>query len=566
MKVELEASPHKKLTFSYSIALTVMGVLAISCFFIFHFSLSIKEHDARNIRIAGQQAMLSQKLIKQAFILQKNLDKPIYKSELEKFEENFRELWRIHEGLIKGDEVLKLSEAKSQHINQLLTSIESYFQNIRRASEDIISTSKYDVDERKLFLKRKIEILLENEANFQSIMHEIVMQYENEADQNQAILKKIILFIFTANIITLFVIGFFVFRPVVKNISTVFEKINSEKEELKNLNTELAEAQDEVLESSDALLEVNMVLMNTKNKVENALKSEYALRQKTEAAHLKLEQVHQDLEYKNKQIEASINYAQRIQDSLLPRISELPNILEDSFIFFRPKNVVSGDFYWYFQKDYKTIIAAIDCMGHGVPGAFMSLIGERLLYETVYIKGVTNASEILNELDDMFKKIFKHNIDVNGDTLDVALCVIDNHPEKLKLFGSKPKVEFAGARNPLIYIKGQELHEIKGDRMSIGSRNRKDEVQKFTSHEIELEETGYFYIFSDGFQDQFGGPGTVGKKFTRKRLKEVFLNIHTLPFEEQKSVLNSELEKWMFESSREQVQIDDILIIGFKIN
>ncbi|UZR93662.1 SpoIIE family protein phosphatase [Chondrinema litorale] len=567
MKIQLEASPSKKLTFSYIVALSIMGILAILCFFIFHFSLSIKEYDSRFIRIAGQQGMLSQTLVKESLILQNIYNQPNYNTKLQSFENNFRELWRIHEGLIKGDEGLNLPGKKSKDVEKLLNAVESHFQKIRRACEDIISTYDYDIAERKIILDKKINVLLENEEYFQGIMNELLIQYELEAQVNQAILKKVVLVVFGANIIGIFIIGLFVFRPVVKNIAKIFEKINKEKEYLRNLNSELAEAQDEVLENSDELLELNMVLMSTKDKVESALKNEYALRQKTEAAHLKLEQVHTDLEYKNKQIEASINYAQRIQDSLLPRISELPKMLEDSFIFFRPKNVVSGDFYWYFQKDYRTIIAAIDCMGHGVPGAFMSLIGERLLYEAVYIKGLTKASEILNELDVMFKKIFKHDIDVNGDTLDVALCVIDNHPEKLKLFNAKPKVEYAGARNPLIFIQNEEINEIKGDRISIGSRNRKNEPNLFTNHEIELDDnTGYFYIYSDGFQDQFGGPGTVGKKFTKKRLKELFLSIHKLPFEEQKSMLNSELEQWMYEENPNQIQIDDILIIGFKIN
>jgi|GEM_PF-1830956 len=559
-------NPKKKLTFTYLIALFIIGLQAVLSYYAFHFALDIREHDARIINIAGQQGMLSQKIVKLALIIEKENNSKKQVHAYEALGNNLRNFWRLYEGLKKGDDHLKLPGNNSVEIEGMIKSIEPYFQKIRRAGEDVIHTESYTETERAISLKRKIAILLENEVYFQELMSQVTHQYELEASHNQLFLKNAILILMSINLVVLIGIGFLVFKPVVKQISTLFDKLAEEREELSKLNEELAIAQDEAMNSSEALLEANLTLVNTKKKVETALKNEHELRSKAEEANQQLTQVFTDLEYKNKQVEASINYAQRIQDSLLPQISDLNKVIEDAFIYFRPKDVVSGDFYWYFQKDYKTIIAAVDCMGHGVPGAFMSLIGERLLYETVYIKGITTASGILDELDKKFKTTFKSEFSENGDTLDIALCVVDNHPKKLELFNANPSVEFAGARNPLIYFKGDEVFEIKGDRISVGGKKRRQEDTNFTNHTIELDEPGYFYIFSDGYQDQFGGPDERGKKYTKKRLVELLQKIHLLPFEEQQSLLNSELEQWMFNNSKKQIQIDDVLVIGFRIS
>ena len=559
-------NPKKKLTLNYVLALLFIGLQTVGSYYVFLVALDIREHDARIINIAGQQGMLSQKIVKLALLIEKAHDARDDKLSFGELENNLREFWRLHEGLKKGDDILKLPGNNSTEIDEMIKSLEPYFQKIRRAGEDILHTASYTFEERDIVLKRKMALLLENEVYFQELMSQVTYQYELEARNNQAFLKNAILFVMLLNLLVLVSVGIWVFKPAVNKISLLFTKVAQEREELSQINAELASAQEEAMNSSEALLEANLTLVNTKKKVEQALQSENELRHRAEDANQQLVKVHADLEYKNKQVEASINYAQRIQDSLLPQIHELNSVIEDAFIYFRPKDVVSGDFYWYLQKDYKTIITAVDCMGHGVPGAFMSLIGERLLYETVYIKGITSAAGILNELDKKFKTTFKSEFTENGDTLDIALCVIDNHPQKLELFNQKPRVEFAGARNPLVYFKGEETIEIKGDRMSVGGKKRKGEEFSFTNHVIELDEPGYFYIFSDGYQDQFGGPEERGKKFTKKRLVQLLKEIHLSPFEEQQSILNSELEKWMHNDGKRQIQIDDVLVIGFRIN
>jgi serine phosphatase RsbU (regulator of sigma subunit) len=252
---------------------------------------------------------------------------------------------------------------------------------------------------------------------------------------------------------------------------------------------------------------------------------------------------------KNKDITDSINYSKRIQDACLPPQELRQEIFPDSFVLFKPKDIVSGDFYWYAEKDEKKLIAACDCTGHGVPGALMSMIGNNILNQIVNEKGITSAAEILELLHSEVRKSLKQQENPeNRDGMDIALLVFD----------SNEKVEFAGAQRPLWLIRDNKLKEIKGNKSSIGGAQT-EEHRKFNAHSIELEKNDLLYIFSDGYADQFGGP--QGKKFMTKNMKELLLTIHQQPLSTQCKTLDTSIESW--KSSTEQV--DDILVIGIKI-
>ncbi len=253
------------------------------------------------------------------------------------------------------------------------------------------------------------------------------------------------------------------------------------------------------------------------------------------------------IEEKNKNITASINYAVRIQKASLPQVTTIQTELPDSFILFKPKDIVSGDFYWFSKSEDKIIIAAIDCTGHGIPGAFMSLIGINLLSGIVNENKITEADEILNELHRRVQLALKQDVTANQDGMDAALCVIDTNNKK---------VDFAGAKNPLVYIQNDTLFRIKGDKKSIGGKQVEG---KFTKHTISAEEPTSFYIFSDGFQDQFGGKN--GRKFMIKNMLNLFSDNHKLPFSKQNEIYDNTITEW--KSSLPQT--DDILIIGFKL-
>lgn len=254
----------------------------------------------------------------------------------------------------------------------------------------------------------------------------------------------------------------------------------------------------------------------------------------------------------------SLNYAKKIQKALLLPQSQLNDYLPESFIFFHPREEVSGDFYYFSNAEYlntghtsadanELLISAVDCTGHGVPGAFMSMIGFNLL-DNIIASGISSTNLILDQLNEGVQKSLKQSQTENKDGMDMAL---------LRILRKERIVQFSGAKNPVVYIQNGQLFEIKGCRSPIGGAAYRGH-EKFSSHEISCPDETCFYIFSDGFQDQFGG--IDGRKFMSKNFKQLLIDIHTRPFSEQKQLLEVALNDWRG-STR---QIDDILVIGFK--
>ena len=256
----------------------------------------------------------------------------------------------------------------------------------------------------------------------------------------------------------------------------------------------------------------------------------------------------------NQSLTDSIYYAKRIQESILPSEQKIKQVLPESFVYFRPKDLVSGDFYWVHEIGDKLFVAAVDCTGHGVPGAFMSIIAYDML------KGIINSdiefcpAYILERLNKEVIATFKRNTDVGSndtlgvnDGMDIALCMIDKKERKLS---------FAGAFNPLYLVRGNEIFVYKGDRFPIGYQGEKK--LSFSKHDIALEDNDIFYIFSDGYADQFGGED--GKKFKYRRFRHLLLNIHKLPAEDQKAILHQKIEEWMGEHE----QVDDMIVMGMR--
>jgi serine phosphatase RsbU (regulator of sigma subunit) len=247
----------------------------------------------------------------------------------------------------------------------------------------------------------------------------------------------------------------------------------------------------------------------------------------------------------------SINYAKLIQTAMLQPETTLDEHVPDSFILFKPRSVVSGDFYWYTHKNDKLIIAAIDCTGHGVPGAFMSMIGANILNQIVLNENKTEPHIILEELHRGVNIALNQKHTGNDDGMDASLFVID---KKKKL------INFAGAKNPLVLIKDGNLEEIEGDDFSIGGFSRTHD-EKFSKKEIPVDGDVYVYSFSDGYADQFGGE--KNRKFMHGRMTRLLHEIHQKDMAEQKSILETTIESWKHESNAKQT--DDILVIGMHV-
>jgi serine phosphatase RsbU (regulator of sigma subunit) len=386
------------------------------------------------------------------------------------------------------------------------------------------------------------------------------------------------------------------------NIARAIEEVQKQSIELLELDAKLSEEEIERQKAVQkfqqlviysvlgglGLVMILVILMIRSNIARKKANKKLAAQNKQiEDAKKDLEVAFDKIEEQNFRITQSISYAREIQRALFPPIDTLANFLPESFIFFRPVDMVSGDFYWFREapitnvrrelpangdqqgsaaeteiisternaqnewlpfKGDKFIISAVDCTGHGVPGAFMSMIGYNLL-DSITNSGTTHPDKILSKLHIGVRTALKQDETTNRDGMDISMCTVNKQTRT---------VEFAGANNPVIYITDGEMHMIKGDMMAIGGSAKKNE-RKYQGHVIKVEHPTTFYILTDGYTDQFGGEGD--KKYSMKSFKELLMEIHHLPMSEQKDILGANFDKW-----KENVhQIDDVLVIGFKL-
>ena len=315
----------------------------------------------------------------------------------------------------------------------------------------------------------------------------------------------------------------------------------------KKANILLAEQKEEISEANEELNQQNEEITAQRDEIET--QRDLVLKQKE-----KIEEIHHE-------ISESINYATRLQGAILPEEKILEKHLSEHFLLFNPKDKVSGDFYWWEHIQNHTIISAADCTGHGVPGAFMSMLGSSFLREIVKKKNTTNTGTILNELRlEVIKSLKqKGEIGEQKDGMDMAIISI-NHETNV--------VQFSGANNPLYILANNELadlqpldgfenfYEIKPDKMPIAIYEKMD---NFSVHEIQLEKGDVLYMFSDGYADQFGGP--KGKKFKYKPFKRLLSENRDKPMNEQQELLNNAFETWRGDLE----QIDDVIVLGVKI-
>jgi serine phosphatase RsbU (regulator of sigma subunit)/HAMP domain-containing protein len=296
-----------------------------------------------------------------------------------------------------------------------------------------------------------------------------------------------------------------------------------------------------------ALLKMRLDLRENERVLEAKVieRTEEVVRQKEE-----IEIQNQKLEIVYKHITDSIRYAKRLQDAILPPLSFVNRLLPESFILFKPKDIVSGDFYWMYEKEDRVYVSAVDCTGHGVPGAFMSIVGNNMLNQIVKERSGLNAGQMLDELNLLAGKTINQHSEEGAvrDGMDMTLCIFDPVTRVM---------DMAGANNSLYLFRNGEFKEYKADKIPIGYA---ESLKTFTNHNIQLEKGDTVYLFSDGYADQFGGP--KGKKFMVGQFRTFLNQIHKLPLAEQLKTLDSTIEQWRGNLE----QVDDILIIGFRVH
>ncbi len=492
--------------------IVLFSVIAILIGFellLFFFMVSKIEHDGETINISGQQRMLSQKISKLCLQIENETYSNLIDSDLKEELTNIIELFvASHEKLQKGH--------KSDETEELFAKLQDNYDKLVSSAKKIANSQD---DENALI------IIVKNEGLFLFTMDRIVFQYEIENGKKTN--NMIIVMIIIASIILLFLV------LALKLI--VLPTINKEKQNLniiKKKSLQITKQNDELTASAEELRQNNEELLTLNEQLNEA---NYLIQEKNG----KIEKAHKD-------ITASINYAKRIQEALLTSKKLIESYFNEYFIFFKPKETVSGDFYYMYKINKYIIFAVADCTGHGVPGGFLTMLGITYLHEIVRQKEKTNSGFVLNQLRQRIKNTFKNFEQAANNGLDIAFCTINTETNVL---------QYAGAYNPLWIIRENKLIEHKATRNPIGSYPK--EVD-FKNNEIQLFNNDVIYLFSDGYQDQYDSENK--QRFTKKRFKALLLEIHKYPVEQQKELLGDVLKKW----KKKNPQIDDIAILGVK--
>ena len=407
--------------------------------------------------------------------------------------------------------------------------------------------------------------------NNTSLYSESVIRIISDRDAEQLLLRQELFKFLVFFGITIFVVIILLYRKtrvITDPIKNLVEKVNritdghfNERADISG-NNEIASLSEqfnrmiEQLESYYNELEEKVrmrtaEIMSQKEEIEQKRDAIQEQRNILSEINNSLQEAYLEIEEQKKHIEDSIHYAKRIQTAILPPDDYVKEVLPDSFILYMPKDIVSGDFYWLTETKEKTLVAAVDCTGHGVPGAFMSIVGFNQLNYTVNVKGVTKPAEILNAMNQGVTKTLRQTILSSSvrDGMDICLVSIDRKTNM---------IEYAGAFNPLYIFHNSKFIKIDSDKCAVGGYMG-EKLTSFKNHEYSFSKGDMIYLFSDGYADQFGGEEDT--KFLVKRFRELLLKIHHESVEDQKLILQQVHKEWKGDSH----QVDDILIIGIRL-
>ena len=337
------------------------------------------------------------------------------------------------------------------------------------------------------------------------------------------------------------------------------EELNQQKEELRTANEELSQQTKELNQQKEELRTANEELSHQKEKFRLQAENLQQINHAAIETHQILEQQNAQIQTSNQKMTDSIQYAKRIQKAIIPPPDIFADYFQEYFVLLKPKDIVSGDFYFFEEVNDNIIFIAADCTGHGVPGGFMSMLSMTLIIDIIKNSKTIIAGEFLNQLRNEIIISLNQQIDntMLSDGLDIAFCMLNRKTKEL---------QFSGAYHPLVYIESDienpKMHVIKGDRMPIGKYRGANKL--FTTHNIQLKANDIIYLYSDGFQDQYGA-GRHRGKFLSRKFRELLFQIHQDKLFDQKELLINILETNIEENERANQQTDDVLILGLKI-
>ncbi|MCS7004439.1 MAG: YfiR/HmsC family protein [Cytophagales bacterium] len=398
------------------------------------------------------------------------------------------------------------------------------------------------VEEQEKILNQQKDELEKRKSHLSNLLAEIKKQEEKIQEQRNILKQQDIQLNYQRNLIYLSSVIIFLFAGMIFFIYRNYRNKKKSAKILEQKNQQIEEQLQIISEQQNELKQKNEELLASEEELRQNLEELQAIQERLAEQNVLLSQ-------KNQQILYSIRYAQTIQKAVLPTKEERCRILKESFLIYLPKDIVSGDFFWISQHDNLKIVGVIDCTGHGVPGAFMSLIGHSILNEIIVQNKVYNPAEILNQLHSQVIQKLNQAAGKNKDGMDLGIAVLDYSDNKIKL-------HFAGAKNNLILFSKHQLIKINGDRKNIGGDP--NSTRSYTCHTLEVFPDDVFYLASDGFADQ-ANPSR--KSFGSHRFTKLLEEIHARSFSEQKEILLQELK--LHQQYAEQR--DDITLMGIKV-
>ena len=486
------------------------------------------------------------------------------------------------------DYLIRLDKQYYHSFTNKCEALKKYIKNLaidpKTKSELLLSASKYleyfknvasidneiGVNINDGLQKELAQLALKIQSSCDKILH--ITNYEKERTYNQ--MKSAFAFVAMMLLLISIVTSLYVAKTITKPITELNNLVNefvksnftivpvilikSRFKEIKALTSNFSILNTEVQTLIHGFLEKleyrTAEITKQKNKIE--LQKEEITTQRDDLEHKKnfIEQQKELLEKQNKKMLDSIQYAKFIQDSYLPDDNLIKDVLGEAFVYYLPKDIVSGDFYFTDKINYKqeeiVLFSVADCTGHGVPGALMSITGQNLTRQAIKEKNVTKPSDVLNYINvelinHLTNKSFKSTV---NDGIDIAFCLLN---KKMKT------LEYSGALRSLYIIRKNRVIRYTPNNYPIGTKNTKN-FTGFTNNNIKLKKNDSIYIFTDGFVDQFGGE--KNKKYSSRRFKELLLKIHELPVEEQKQQLKNAFHQWKGQNE----QIDDVLVLGYK--
>ncbi len=454
--------------------------------------------------------------------------------------------------LLKRNQELKESAFRNQQLEkERIQQILLITQQKSEASkqQQAINLLEKNKEIQELALKEKTAKEKQRQNEIKLLEKEKALQNLKDANFRR---YSLMLFSLMALIMVLILIGFFQNKRKNRVLGKQKTEIQSKNEQLLASEEEIRQNLEELEATQENLAEKNEQLNFQNDKIKaNALVLEKAYKQ-LRISKESLDQKNKELNYQNTQIRESLKYGHKIQIALLPQENQLQKIFPNSFIFYKPKDIVSGDFFWFHKIDEKLFVAVVDCTGHGVPGAFMSMIGNKLLLEIVEQKGILDPAAILEELHLGIVSGLRQDETGNQDGMDLTLCRLE------KLANGHTRLRFAGAKHTL-YVFDKQLIELKGTRKSIGGHSQNQQVKTFFSnHELVLNPQASLYCTSDGLLDS---PNPKRRKFGPKRFRAFIEENYHYPLEQQKENLLSILEKFQ----EDTLQRDDILVLGLRV-